>query len=95
MSRNPRIVCDVILSWGKISQPDSVTVIYWVLEQIKPGTFLKAELTKRKLSYYEHIKRKQGSLGKTVKLGKTHEAGKEETDMRWIDSIREAIGMNL
>lgn len=78
---------------GKISQPDSVTVIYWVLEQIKPGISLKAELTKLKLSYSEHIKRKQGSLGKTVKVGKTHEAGNEETDRRWTDSTREAIGL--
>ena len=80
---------------GKISQPGSVIVIYWVLEQIKPGTSLKAKLTQLKLSYCEHIKRRQCSLEKTVKVGRAQEAGKEETNTRWIGSIREAVGMSL
>ena len=36
-----------------------------VLEQIKPET-----LTKVKLSYLTHIRGRQGSLGKTLMLGK-------------------------
>ena len=67
----------------------------WVLEQIKTITLLKAKMTKLKLSYFGHIMRRQGSLGKkTATLGKTEGSRKRgRKNMRWIHSIKEAIGM--
>lgn len=42
----------------------------WVPEKIKPKTSLEAKMTRLKLSYLGHIVRRQGSLGKTIILGK-------------------------
>lgn len=45
-----------------------------------------------KLSYFRHIMR-QGSLEKSVMLGKTEGRKKGgRSDTRWIDSIKETIG---
>ena len=67
-----------------------------VLEQNKPETSLKTKLTKQKWSYFGHIMRTQGSLEKTVILGKTESSRKRgKPNMRWIDCIKEVIGMSL
>ena len=50
----------------------------WVLEQVKPEISLEANVAKLKLSSCRHILRRQGSLEKTVTLGKEKAAGKEE-----------------
>lgn len=42
----------------------------WVLEQIKPEMTLEAKMTKLKLFYFAHTRRRQGSLEKTRMLGK-------------------------
>ena len=41
-----------------------------VLEQIKPETSLEGKTTKLKLSYFRHLRRRQGSLEQSVVLGK-------------------------
>ena len=41
----------------------------WVPEQIKPEISLEAIMTKLKLSYFGHIKKRQDSLEKTIMLG--------------------------
>mgnify|MGYP006951424300 CR=1 FL=1 len=67
-----------------------------VLEQNKPETSLKTKLTKQKWSYFGHIMRTQGSLEKTVILGKTESSRKRgKPNMRWTDSIKGAISMNI
>lgn len=53
-------------------------------------------MTKLKLTYCEHIVRTQDSLGKTITLGKIEGSRKEgRPNMRWSDSMKEAIGMRL
>ena len=39
--------------------------------------------------------KRQGSLEKTIMLGKIEGRKTGRSNMRWIDSIKEAIGMNL
>ena len=53
-------------------------------------------MTKLKLSYLRHIMRRQGSLEKMIILEKIEGSRKRgRPNIRWIDSIKEAIGMNL
>ena len=68
----------------------------WVLEQIKPELSLEAKMIKLRLSYFGHIMRRQDSLEKTIMPGKVEGSTKRgRPNMRWIDSIKEAIGMSL
>lgn len=68
----------------------------WVLEQSKPLGSLEAKATQLKLFYFEHIMRRQGSLEKTVMLGKREGIRKRgRPTSRWIESIKEAVGMSL
>ena len=53
----------------------------WVLEQSKPESLLEATMTKLKLSYLRHSRRRQGSLEKTMMLGKWKAAGKKEDQL--------------
>ena len=51
-------------------------------------------MEKLKLSYFWNTMRKQGSLGKTVMLGKIEgrrERGRQ--NIRWVDVIKDARGM--
>ena len=65
-------------------------------EQIKPELLLEAKMIKLRLSYFGHIMRRQDSLEKTIMLGKVEGSRKRgRPNMRWIDSIEEAIGMSL
>lgn len=67
----------------------------WVLEQIKPETWQGAKMTKLKLSYSGHIMRRHASLERTIIMGKTGGSRKSgRPNMRWIDSIEEAIGVS-
>lgn len=53
-------------------------------------------MTKLKLSYLRHIRRRQGSLETTIMLRKIEGSKKRERpNMRWIDTIKEAIGTSL
>ena len=68
----------------------------WVLEQIKPELLLEAKMIKLRLSYFGHIMRRQDSLEKTIMLGKVEGSRKRgRANMRWIDPIKEAIGLSL
>ena len=63
---------------------------------IKPETSLEAKRTNLKLSYFGHITRRQGSLEKTIMVGKQKAAGTEgDPNVRWMDSIKEATGTSL
>lgn len=50
----------------------------WVLEQIKPETWPEVKMTKMQSSYFGHVMRRQGSLGKAIILRKTGGGGKDE-----------------
>ena len=53
-------------------------------------------MTKLKMPYSGNITRKQGSSEKTMMLGNIEGNRKRERpDVRWIDSIKEAIGRSL
>lgn len=70
--------------------------IKWVLEQIKPETSLEGKRAPLKLSYFGHTTRGQGSLEKTVMLGKTEDSRKRgRPNARWISSPKEARGLCL
>lgn len=49
---------------------------------------------KLKLSYFKHIMKKQGSLEKTLMLGKI-EGNRARSNMRWTDFLKEAIELSL
>ena len=50
-------------------------------------------MTQLKLSYFKHIMRRQGSLEKTVMLGKVKGIRKRgKPNMRWTEAIKETIG---
>ena len=66
-----------------------------VLEQSKPEASLEAKMTKLKLFYFGHIRRRQGSLGEKTAPGKQKAAGKEDTKLRQVDSITEATSMSV
>ena len=68
----------------------------WVLEQIKPKTSLEAKMTKLNLSYLAQFMRRQGSREKTIIVRKVEGIrARGKTNMRWTDSIREAISLSL
>ena len=69
----------------------------WVREQIQPETWLETKRMKWKLSYFEHVVKRQGSLGKITMLGEEKAAGKEELlhNVKWTYSIKKATGRSL
>ena len=68
----------------------------WVPEQINPEQSLEAKMTKLRLSYFGHIKRRQDLLEKTIMLGNVEGCRRRgRPNMKWIESIKEAIGMSL
>lgn len=53
-------------------------------------------MTKTQAVYFRHTMRRQGSLEKTVMLGKLGGINKRgRPNRRWIESIKEAIGTRL
>ena len=53
-------------------------------------------MLKLRLSSFGRIIRRQDSLGKTIMLGKAEASRKRgRPDMRWIGSLKEAIGLCL
>ena len=69
-------------------QKDNGPPLYWILEEIKTGTSLKAKMTKMKLFYFEHIMRREGSLEETIILGEIEGSRKEEEEI-WNELIHE------
>ncbi|OPE72099.1 hypothetical protein BEU27_30315, partial [Bacillus anthracis] len=67
-----------------------------VLKEINPDCSLEGQILKLKLKYFGHLMRREDSLEKTLMLGKTE--GKRRRGrqrMRGLDSITEAMNMNL
>ena len=50
---------------------------------------------KQKLQYFGHLKRRSGSLEKTLMLGKTDGRRMGRQRMRWLDSITDSMDMSL
>ena len=67
-----------------------------ILREINPEYSLEGLMLKLKLQYFGHLKWTEDSLEKSLMLGKT-EGGrrKRHQRMRWIDSITDAMNMNL
>lgn len=64
---------------------ESLSKLYWNITGDKTK--------KLKLSYFSHILRRQGSLGKAIMLGKTEVSRKRgKPNLRCIDSIKEDMG---
>lgn len=54
------------------------------------------KMTKLKLSNYRYVMRRQGSMNKMIILGIIENSKKRRRpNMKWINSIQEAIGMGL
>lgn len=51
-------------------------------------------MTKLKIFYFKHIMKRQAPLEKMTMLGKIEGSGKR-SNMRWIDFIKEAVGLSL
>ncbi|CAH2248821.1 Hypothetical predicted protein [Pelobates cultripes] len=67
-----------------------------VQQEIKTNCSLEAMIMRLKLKYFGHIMRRQGSLKKTLMLGKmegTRRRGRQRR--RWIDEVTEAMNMML
>ena len=69
-------------------------------EQVGPGanwawTVTGGKKDKTKAVLLRAHREIQDSLEKTIMLGKVEAAGKEEQNMRWIESIKEATGVSL
>jgi hypothetical protein len=67
-----------------------------VLEEVKPKRSLEAAILRLHLRYFGHVMRAEGSLGRDIMLGQVagyRRQGKPR--MRWLDSIKEAIGLRL
>ena len=67
-----------------------------ILKEINMIYSLEGLMLKLKLHYFGHLLQRDGSLQKTLMLGKTK--GKKRRAwqrMRWLDSIIDSMGMNL
>ena len=67
-----------------------------ILKEINMIYSLEGLMLKLKLQYFGHLLQRDGSLQKTLMLGKTK--GKKRRAwqrMRWLDSIIDSMGMNL
>ena len=63
---------------------------------MKQDLSLKALMMKLKLRFFGHKMRRQGSLEKTLMLGKiegNRKRGRQKT--RWLDTITEVMGKNI
>ena len=67
-----------------------------ILKDISPGCSLVGVMLKLKLQYFGHLKRRTGSLEKTLMLGKIEGRRKWGWQrMRWLDGITDSMHMNL
>lgn len=65
----------------------------WVLEQNKPETSLEANMTKLKLSYYEHIMRRHDVLEKMMMLGKQQGKRKTKYKLDWLHKSSHSVSL--
>ena len=68
----------------------------WVLEQINPELSLEAKNDKTEVVLLWVYQEKAAFFGKDDNVGKNRrQKNRGKPNMRWIDSIKEAIGMSL
>ena len=66
------------------------------LKEISPEYPLGGLMLKLELQYFGHLKRRTGSLKKTLMLGKIEgKRRRGQQRMRWLDGITVSIDMNL
>ena len=66
-----------------------------ILREINPDYSLEALMLKLKLQYFGHLMQTADSLEKSLILGKVEGRRRGRQRMRWLDSITNAIDMNL
>ena len=66
-----------------------------VLKEISPEYSLEGQMMKLKLQCFDHLMRRNGSLEKTLMLGKIEGSRREQQRMRWLDSITDSVDMSL
>ena len=67
-----------------------------ILRESKPEYSMEGLMLKLKLQYFGNLMRTDDSLKKSLMLGKTEgRRGRGYRKMRWLDSITDAINMNL
>ena len=66
-----------------------------IFREINPEYSLEGLFLKLKLQYFGHLVRSTDSLEKSLMLGKTEGRRRRHQRMRWLDSITDAIDMNL
>ena len=67
-----------------------------ILKEISPEYSLEGLMLKLKLQYFSYLKRRTGSLAKTLMLGKI-EGGRRRgrQRMRWLDGITDSMEVSL
>ena len=63
------------------------------LKQIKPETSLETKMIKLMLSYFRHIMRRPILWGENAKEILASSRKRERLIVRWMDSIKEAMGL--
>ena len=66
-----------------------------ILREINSEYSLKGLMLKLKLQYFGHLMQTGNSLEKTLMLGKIKGRRRGHQRMRWLDSITDAVNMNL
>ena len=67
-----------------------------ILREINPEYSPEGLMLKLKLQYFSHLMRTEASLGKPLMLGKIEgKRRRKRQRMRWLDSITDAMNMNL
>ena len=68
----------------------------FILKEISPEYSLEGLMLKLKLQYFGHLLRRTDSLEKILMLGKIEgERIRGRQRMRWLDGIRDSMGMSL
>ena len=66
-----------------------------ILKQINPKYSLEGQMLKVKLQFFGHLMQRANSLEKTLMLGKIECRRRGRQRMRWLNSITDAVDMNL
>ena len=66
-----------------------------ILREINPEYSLEGLMLKLKLQYFGYLMQTDGSLEKSLMLGKIEGHRRRRQRMRWLDSITDAMNKNL
>ena len=66
-----------------------------ILKEINPEYSLEGLMLKLKLKYFGHLMQTADSLEKSLILGRIEGRRRRRLRMRWLDSITDAMDMNL